>query len=312
MIKFLRNLPAIAALLLAIPALAVPAGENDPSRLIDGDTQPAVWLLEDDDTRIWLFGTNHILPADYRWRSAELDAIIADADELVLEVADDSEAYLKPERFLRLMTADQPSPILQRISPEYRNNLRAIIKYSELTIDVLDTLETWAVAFVLMSMSYEQYYGVPGVDGSIDVTGVEEILTERFEAQDKPVSGVETTMGQLNFFRNLSEDGQRRFLEGMVAGGPEDDVSDEDAILANWRIGNVAALDGECDDPENFPEEVHNVLLTMRNANWTDWLIERLDEPGDVLFAVGACHLAGRERVQAMLEQRGFTARRVH
>lgn len=314
MIKALRGAFAFGALFLTVPALALAAPQTaDGSRLTDSAAQPAVWLLEDADTRIWMFGTNHVLPSNFQWRSDDLDAIIADADELVLEVTDDDEASLKPERILRLIAAAEPSSILGRISPEHRNGLREIIKYSELTTDVLDGLETWAVAFVLMGMSFDQLYGVPGTDGALETTGVEEVLTELFEARGKPISGVETASGQLNFFRNLSEDGQRRFLEGMVSGrsAAEEQLS-EDEILAGWRIGDISALDSQCDDDENFPAEIHDVLLTRRNANWTRWLIERLDRPGDVLFAVGACHLAGRDGLQNMLAGRGMTVRRVY
>jgi uncharacterized protein YbaP (TraB family) len=34
---------------------------------------------------IYLLGTVHVLPEGFRWRSARIDAIAAEADELVLE-----------------------------------------------------------------------------------------------------------------------------------------------------------------------------------------------------------------------------------
>jgi hypothetical protein len=52
-------------------------------------------------------------------------------------------------------------------------------------------------------------------------------------------------------------------------------------------------------------------LRTNRNRDWTAWLIERLEKPGTVLFAVGAGHLAGPESVQQMLATRGLEAQRI-
>ena len=47
-------------------ALAVPTGapgkERAPAIVQDYEPDPAIWLLQDDDTRIYLLGTIHALP----------------------------------------------------------------------------------------------------------------------------------------------------------------------------------------------------------------------------------------------------------
>jgi uncharacterized protein YbaP (TraB family) len=53
------------------------------------------------------------------------------------------------------------------------------------------------------------------------------------------------------------------------------------------------------------------VLLRARNAAWADWLAKRLDQPGSVLVAVGAGHLAGGLSVQTMLAAKGLKVERV-
>ena len=49
----------------------------------DYEPSPAIWKLADEDTTIYLFGTFHLLPDGFLWRSPELDGVVEEADELV-------------------------------------------------------------------------------------------------------------------------------------------------------------------------------------------------------------------------------------
>ena len=76
----------LGALWLAGPAQAAsaPAPVTQPP----GEPHPAIWLLADADTRIYLFGTVHVLHPDLRWRSTTFNRIAGEAQELVLELSD--------------------------------------------------------------------------------------------------------------------------------------------------------------------------------------------------------------------------------
>jgi len=47
-------------------------------------------------------------------------------------------------------------------------------------------------------------------------------------------------------------------------------------------------------------------MMTDRNERWIPQIIALLDEPGTVLVAVGAGHLAGEDSVIKMLRAEGF------
>ena len=82
------------------------------------------------------------------------------------------------------------------------------------------------------------------------------------------------------------------------------------AMVAEWLKGNAdglaVLLNDELDDPVLYKR-----LLTDRNANWAQWIDQRLKSPGTVFVAVGAGHLAGQQSVQAQLKKRGIKARRL-
>jgi len=330
----------LAALLAAQPAAAQRSRHAQHRTAAQRGPHPALWLLEDGDTKIYLFGTIHILPRGFRWRSPRFDAAARSADELVMEIA----GFDDPATLTALvgeMGLGKTAPILWRVSPDRREALRQMVEDLGLPIERLDNLQTWAAAVVLMGveivrgMSAAEQHGIsgrarPAAPRSGEETGedsdeapdeartmqnmgVEGPLEAEFRASHRPVSGVETATQQMRFFGQLSFADQRHFLDAIVdahgsGGGAGSMGSDGDIGQNEWVRGNVRAMAAVT---EELPGPLYDVLLRRRNAAWTDWLIHRLDRPGILLFAVGAAHLAGRDSVQNMLAARGFRVRRI-
>jgi uncharacterized protein YbaP (TraB family) len=298
------------ALVAALLACA-PAALAQPRAAGTGAPRPAIWLLEDEDTRIYLFGTTHVFPAGLRWRSAALDRVIAQADELVMETPDASAAESEPsERMFAPMQMGKSIPIMERVSPKARPALLAALQATGLPLDYYDRLHTWAVAFLLtgfqIAQSAAQEEGAVS-PGEVELSGAEEELGALFRRTKRPISGVETMEEQLGFFAAMPQGAQRRFLEMTVMGG-DPSAAGTESVGDAWVAGNVEAIASEM---AAMPAELYEVLLTRRNRNWTGWLVRRLERPGTVLFAVGAGHLAGPDSVQRMLAARGLQARRV-
>ena len=290
--------PAWAAVSATAPAAAAPAAAAP---------RPAIWLLADEDTRIYLFGTVHMLPPGLNWRSAAFENVVAEADELVLEVAEDPEdAQL--EAIAPLIMMGKEVPILARVSPERRQGLREMIESLGMSVETFDGMQTWAAAMTIAVAGLTQ--ALAGPDGSPDqVTGVEDELRVDFARSGRPISGVEDGPQQFGFLSRLSLRTQREMLEQMVdayrEGDPDFTAPNEDG----WLRGDVSEIAAEM---EEMPAELFDVLVTRRNSAWTGWLVERLERPGTVLFAVGAGHLAGRDSLQSMLAARGFTVTRLN
>jgi uncharacterized protein len=299
------------ALWLAQPALAAPpAAIERPIEAQAGkavDPHPALWLLADEDTRIYLFGTVHILPPELVWRSPEIDRVVAETDELVLEVAQDPSeaevAALAPS-----MRLEPGVPILSRVSSDRREPLRRLIEGLGMSVEGFDGVQTWAAAMSIGVASLLQAYGQTA-DSTEELSGVEDALRIDFGRSGRPITGVETGAQQLGFLSRLAPGTQQAMLDELVdayqAGDPEFGEPNED----DWLRGDVAAIAEEIDE---LPPELVDVLVRRRNTAWTSWLIERLDRPGTVLFAVGAAHLAGDLSVQNMLAARGFAVRRLN
>ena len=306
----IRAFVAALMLLASVPLAARSASTQTAA------PRPAIWLLEDADTRIWLFGTVHILTPDLRWRSPAFDRVAREADELVLEVAEET-TPADMSRFSRYLLLGKTTSILSRVSPERRPALQRMIERSGLPIETLDAMQTWAAAATLAVQQIDQAYraagrrlgvAAPDREASTPLTGVEDALRTEFRASGRPISGVETGEQQLSFLASASPGAQRAMLEALIDGEAIGGTGQFEPNEAGWLSGDLNSISAELAE---MPAELREALLERRNAAWTDWLIARLNRPGEVLFAVGAGHLAGDGSVQALLAARGFTVRRI-
>lgn len=291
----IRNgLAAIGATLLAVSA-AAPA---------DAKAKPAMWQVSDRDTNIYLFGTVHLLPPGTQWRTAKFDKAANDAGTLVIEtIIDEKNAQAFAAELARLSVRPGLPPIVERVPPEKRAALKAVIAKSGIPEIALNNMETWASAFALLQLQFKEL-GVSGGDG------VETTLRKTFTAAGKPVEQLETNAQQLGFFDALPESAQRELLEGAVE-SPAAAKRQFDAMLAAWMSGDVEAIGRTFNSEFKSSPELKELLLKRRNQNWSHWLHSRLGRPGTVLVAVGAGHLAGSDSVVEMLKQRGLKVKRI-
>jgi uncharacterized protein len=307
------------AALAASPAAAGPVGKETggkpgPGRaaaapIAQPEPRPALWLLADEDTKIYMLGTIHVLPPGFRWRSAAVDRAVGESAELVVET------YEPPGTDLGLDStpgffADKPVPLLKRVPRDKRKPLKAAIAASGLPSPFLDRMHSWAAA---MTLGIAQMLGEYGVEDPAEAPGVEDVLEETFRGAGKPISSVEDGNAVFASLAALPEAVQTQLLiDAIEPAGPAPADAPAEAIAAGeleWVAGHDEAmsLEGEA----GFPPALYDVLVRRRNAAWTQWLEARLKKPGTLLFAVGAGHLAGRESVQAMLAGRGLRVKRV-
>ena len=289
---------AICALLCTSACASAPAPIRPPAHV-----RPGLWKLYDADTTIYLFGTIHVLPKGYPWRTKAFNAAASRANELVLEVADLEDQTKTAQTFMKLAISPGLKPVLDRVSAEKRPALSRLIAKSGMSAETLNKFESWAVAITVAASTLRD------LDVSPD-NGVERILTKQFKAAHKPVEGLETSEFQLGLFDALSPGAQETFLEGMAdeSVSPAKEYGD---MLASWSKGDDKTIALSFDDEVKLSPELTEVLLRQRNRNWTDWLAKRLAKPGVVLVAVGAGHLAGPDSVQALLAKRGLHVVRV-
>jgi len=288
---------ALTAAGLAIAALA-------PQPVLAEAARPALWEVADPDTKIYLFGTIHMLPKGYEWKTRAIDRAIASSETLVIEtIIDTKNPQALAAELVRLGYSPGLLPLASRIHPLKRPLLQAAIARSGIPPKIFDQMETWAAAFTLLGVQLREV-GLQGEDG------VEQTLKTTFASAGKPVGQLETNAEQLGFFDTLPQDAQRALLEGAIE-DPKTIGGDFAGMLQSWASGDVDAIGQTFNSGLAASPALREALIRRRNANWSNWIARRLAAPGTILIAVGAGHLAGPDSVQEMLERHGYKVKRL-
>lgn len=279
-----------------MPLLLAGCGTAEPA----AEARPAMWLVADTDTRIYLLGTMHALPRGTAWDAGKVADAIGAADELVMELAPAQLAGAGDE-FRKLAPRAAPLAIDARLGGKALANYRALEKSGSDFGG--DTLDDWAVLVLMGQRAARQADLSPAA-------GVESGLTARFKSAGKPIAGLETARAQLMLFETLDAPTQRTLLT-RAAEGADDAVAEVAALTSAWSRGDVAALEVMINEDIDAVPTARQAIITDRNRRWSGWVRRRMDRPGTVLMAVGAGHLVGADGVPSMLAADGMTVTRV-
>lgn len=290
--------------LLAPLAAVLAFGSSGSASAKSPVVRPALWAVADGDTTIYLFGTIHLLPEKYQWRTSKFDDAVKSSNQLVVEtIVDDKNPATIVAAMQKLAFSPGLRPLAQRLPPAKRPALAAAIAKSGIPAAAFDRMETWAAAFLLLGNQFRSM----GLQGG---QGVEAVLRENFTSANKPVGELESNVEQLGYFDRLPERAQVALLEGAIADEPAS-TKEFSGMLSAWSRGDVSAIARTFAHDMDASPELKASLLRQRNANWSRWIEQRLNQPGTVMLAVGAGHLAGKDSVIAMLQKDGFSVRRV-
>ena len=82
-------------------------------------------------------------------------------------------------------------------------------------------------------------------------------------------------------------------------------------MLSAWTRGDVVGIANTFDRDLSTSPALRDSLIRQRNANWSKWIEHRMTQPGAVMIAVGAGHLAGPYSVLELLRKDGYKVRRL-
>ena len=258
---------------------------------------PALWVVRDADSTIYLFGTVHVLRPTTAWGSARVDRAFDSASDIWFEISNpDDQAAIIPLVQQYGVSPDRPLSSLLNES-EYAR-LTAAAGTAGLPIAQLNVFRPW---FAGLTLSL-----APLVKAGYDPnSGVELILKARADAAGKRVHGFETIDQQVMLLANMSEADQLAFLRGALDTF-DDATTDLDQLVEAWSTGDVGAIRRlGVDEVRDQGEGVYKALLADRNIGFATRIQHLLEGSGTAFVAVGGAHLAGPDSVQSVLESRG-------
>lgn len=295
---------ALSALLLVPPAMAQ-AAVASPVATVAAPTGsgPGLWVVRDEDSTLYLFGTIHALKPETPWGTARVDKAFASADEYWFEIADlNDQSGVAPLIQAKGISPDRPLSGL--LTAEEFADLDAVARTVGATAAQLDPLRPWLASLQLALASIQKA-------GYVAANGGDQVLHARAAATGKPIRGFETMPQQIGFIADMSEDAQLAMLR---SGLKEFDQAGAvlDRMVSAWSAGDVEVLDALIgQEMKAESPELYATFFTRRNEDWADQIQVLLAGSGTAFISVGAGHLAGQDSVQQKLAERGIRAVRV-
>lgn len=300
----------IAACGIAVAALpAVDAQQPTP-----GPGLP-MWVVRDADSTIYITGTVHILRDTDQWRSPKLDAALASANELRLEVAEIADAAALQKGLVALLPkygAYDGEPVSSLLTAQEKAILVERLVDAGAPSDALDLIDRHQPWFAMIMLGRDDFTG--GAHKSIN--GIDNVLARWAVAHNLPVKGMETLEVQVALSADGSFDDQlaglryklhpspvqqlvaRRVIDASFGAWLRGETSMAEALVAFMRMSSASV--GETTD----------ALLKNRNEAWAGEIEDVLKGSGTTFIAVGAAHLVGPDSLQTRLKLRGINAER--
>jgi hypothetical protein len=264
-----------AALAAATPGTATPATENN--------ADPAIFVVRDADTTVYIFGTFHALDGKAEWFNDQVKDAFERSDELVLETL----VPEGPPKHGVAMTAAPPQP---------------------LRLPVATSASFLATTRMAINAGRSQGMQVGN--------GADMVLRRAAEDEGKAVEGLETLESQLNMFLKLPPAAPTpapRAGDAVAQPTSMDRLSRSMAEMQSaWKRGDQTVFVRMLGQLERGSPDTYRVMFTERNARWADWIAARMRAPGTVFVAVGAGHLAGKDSLLVRLAELGITSARVN
>jgi uncharacterized protein YbaP (TraB family) len=281
---------AAAALLAAAPAAS----------------EPALWVVKDEDSTVYLFGTVHLLRSDTTWNTPRIQKAMEDSKELWLEIVDvDGQDQAKMQQLVAQIGLDPARPLSSKLNDAQKAKLAEVAAEYGVPVQNLEPLKPWLAGLTFALLPLQK----AGFDPN---AGVDKLLKAQAEKEGDAIRAFETTEQQLRFFDNLPEAQQVAFLEQALEDA-EEGVALLDKLVEAWAAGDSDTIGRILNDEmKTEAPELYDVLLTKRNEDWAGQIEKIMAGSGTHFVAVGAGHLAGPDSVQAKLAARGLKAERVN
>jgi uncharacterized protein YbaP (TraB family) len=287
---------------LAQAAPTAPAPAAAPAVTPATGDGPAIWVVRDEDSTLYLFGTVHVLKPDTPWGTGKVDAAYAASDNVVFEISNpDDQAAIFP--IFQQYGLSPETPLSSRLTPEDLASLTEAAQTIGVPVAQLEPLRPWLAAVQLTVAVISR----AGYDPQM---GVERVFKARATADAKPISGLETVDEQIRSIATLPDEVQLAMLTESLDQFEEAETLIDD-LVEDWSTGDLEGLEQiMVEDMREESEELYQSVIVRRNTAWADRIVTMLEGSGTTFIAVGAGHLVGEDSVQELLEDRGVTVQR--
>lgn len=261
--------------------------------------EPAMWVVKDVDSTIYLLGTIHMIRPGMNWRSDKIDDALEVSDEFWMEATENGDMEMLGGLIVK-HGYDRARPLSSKLNSDDWARVQSAAKIVGLPISTVERMRPWlaALALGLKPATKEDGYDLTqGVDRSLEASA---------RAVRKTVKTFETMEQQMQIFSSLPEESEVALLIQSL-----DEIASSksavDQMADAWMAGDLGVLEAKMVELKTSAPELHDLAFVRRNLDWCDQIAGIMKGAGTSFVAVGAGHMVGDQGVPALLMKRGFT-----
>lgn len=269
---------------------------------ISAKAEPAMWVIRDKDSTVYLIGTLHLLRHEMEWNAAKVEKTVTESTELWLEAAEiDDHTSIAP--IIAQYGMDREKTLSSKLNAKQKEKLSKVADTYSVPLASLEPMQPWLAAVMFSVLPLQK----AGYDPN---RGVDRLLKAQADKEGDKVHGFETAQEQVRFFAELPQAEQIAFLEESL-GDAEKGLAQLEKLAKAWvegdneTLGNILVNEFKKEAPALYEK-----FLVQRNIAWSKKIVEILKGSGVQQIAVGAGHLAGPDSLQVQLGKLGIKAER--
>jgi hypothetical protein len=264
--------------------------------------EPAMWVVKDADSTVYLLGTIHVMKPGVNWRSEKLDAALKSSSEYWME-ADLQDDPAIVQTYALNFGMDSQKALAESVGAANFEKFVAIAERYQIPTRDLHMMRPWLATIVLTQAQMKSV----GYDPAL---GVDQTLQKESIAAGKAIKPFETASEQLGYLADLPDKVAAEMLVQTLGEFVEGEkVIDE--MEAAWLAGDVKQLQRISNDRmRKEAPEVFEALILRRNNNWVKQIQTLMKGSGTQFIAVGAGHLIGKGSLPDQLAQLGYKVQR--
>ena len=281
-----------AALMLVLPAASI--AEEAPH------ATPALWRVKHGSSTLYLFGSLHILPDGYAWRTPAINAALDESDLFIFEVPVD-EAALRDEKEYIIQNGILPrrQSLRTLLTPTEFETYSAVLRRAGLRPEQFERYRPWLAA-VMVGLAYLHRTDLASLKGADDE------LMDYARDHGHQLLYLESMKEQMDLLTSGDERGHLRALKNLIVRLPSS-REEEKLLLETWAKGDVSRFTAILEAYFKDRPEAQELLINRRNRNWIASFKQFLGRDGaTAMVTVGAAHIGGSNGLVALLCREGY------
>ncbi|GAB2198422.1 TraB/GumN family protein [Sessilibacter sp. MAH4] len=271
------------------------------SSAISAWAESSVWKVTKGDKFFYIGGTVHLLSSSDLPLPKEFSTAYNNSDEIIFETDTEvANSLSSQQKLIAAMTLPGDQTLRTQLSPKAYQALNTFFSERNLPLASFEKFKPWGVSLLVSVLEYQRW----GLQAEF---GVETVISELAQQDNKPLQELESFDEQLSFFKSMEAINNNQVIEYTLSDLEQlpEFITD---MRQNWRSGNLEQFLENASIKEmktKFPK-MYNTLILNRNNRWISQLDELNNDNKVEFVLVGSLHLPGEDGVLNKLQKKGY------